>query len=64
MRILLVHADKFSFRVTGETSVALPAELEKTGRQGEVNEALVAFVAAEKGDEANIASVAEHRGPR
>jgi len=59
MRILLVHADKFSFRVTGETSVALPAELEKTGRQGEVNEALVAFVAAEKGDEANIASVAE-----
>ncbi|RLB87623.1 MAG: threonine--tRNA ligase [Deltaproteobacteria bacterium] len=59
MRILLVHADKFSFRVTGETSVALPAELEKAGRQGEVNEALVAFVAAEKGDEANIASVAE-----
>jgi threonyl-tRNA synthetase len=59
MRILLIHVDKFSFRVTGETSVSLPTELEKTGSEGEVGEALVAFMAAEKGDDANVTSVAE-----
>jgi threonyl-tRNA synthetase len=59
MRILLIHADRFSFRVTGETSVALPAELEKTGSGGQVNEALVVFAAAEKGDDADAASVAD-----
>ena len=57
MRILLVHADRFSFRVTGETSVAMPGELEKAGREGEVDESLVVFIAAEKGDEADIDSV-------
>lgn len=57
MRILLIHADKFSFRVTGETSVAMASELEKTGQGGEVSESLVVFVAAEKGDDANIDSV-------
>jgi threonyl-tRNA synthetase len=59
MRILLIHADRFSFRVTGETSVALPAELEKTGSGGQVNEALVVFAAAEKGDDADVESVAD-----
>jgi threonyl-tRNA synthetase len=57
MRILLIHADRFSFRVTGETSVAMPSELEKAGQEGEVSECLVVFVAAEKGDEANVESV-------
>jgi threonyl-tRNA synthetase len=59
MRILLIHADGFSFRVTGETSVALASELEKAGSQGEVGEALVAFMAVEKSDEANLGSVAD-----
>ncbi|NVM22883.1 MAG: threonine--tRNA ligase [Desulfobacterales bacterium] len=59
MRILLIHADKFSFRVTGETPVALASELEKTSSQGEAGETLVVFVAAEKADEANVGSVAE-----
>ena len=59
MRILLIHADRFSFRVTGETSVALPTELEKAKSEGEVGEALVAFMAAEKGDEANVGSVVD-----
>jgi len=59
MRILLVHADTFSFRVTGETSVALPAELDKAGSEGEVGEALVVFIAAEKGDETNVGSVVD-----
>ena len=57
MRILLIHADRFSFRVTGETSVAMPSELQKAGSEGEVAECLVVFVAAEKGDEADIESV-------
>jgi threonyl-tRNA synthetase len=57
MRILLIHADRFSFRVTGETSVAMPSELEKAGPEGEVSESLVVFVAAEKGDDANVESV-------
>ncbi len=59
MRILLIHADTFSFRVTGETSVALPSELKKAVSEGEVAEALVVFMAAEKGDEADAASVAK-----
>ena len=57
MRILLIHADRFSFRVTGETSVAMPSELQKAGSDGEVAECLVVFVAAEKGDEADIESI-------
>ncbi|MBW1743242.1 MAG: threonine--tRNA ligase, partial [Deltaproteobacteria bacterium] len=57
MRILLIHADKFSFRVTGETSVAMPSELEKAGSEGEAPECLVAFMAAEKGDDADVDSV-------
>jgi threonyl-tRNA synthetase len=59
MRILLVHADRFSFRVTGKTSVALPTELDKAKSEDEVGEALVVFVAAEKGDETNIRSVVD-----
>jgi len=58
MRILLIHADRFSFRVTGETSVALPAELEKAGSEGQTGEALVVFLAAEKGDDKDVGSVA------
>ncbi|MCK4790940.1 MAG: hypothetical protein KAV87_44805, partial [Desulfobacteraceae bacterium] len=59
MRILLIHADRFSFRVTGETTVALPGELDKSKSEGDVSEALVAFMAAEKGDNANVGSVAD-----
>ncbi len=59
MRILLIHADRFSFRVTGETAVALPSELEKTSSEGEVDEALVVFMAAEKGDDADVGSVVD-----
>jgi threonyl-tRNA synthetase len=58
MRILLIHADRFSFRVTGETSVALPAELEKAGSEGQAEEVLVVFAAAEKGDDTDVPSVA------
>ena len=57
MRILLIHADRFSFRVTGETSVSMPSELQKASPDGEVAECLVVFVAAEKGDETDVDSV-------
>jgi threonyl-tRNA synthetase len=57
MRILLIHADRFSFRVTGETSVSMPSELQKASPDGEVPECLVVFVAAEKGDETDVDSV-------
>ena len=59
MRILLIHANRFSFRVTGETSVALPSELDKANSEGEVGDALVVFMAAEKGDKSDIGSVAD-----
>ena len=57
MRILLIHADRFSFRVTGETAVAMPTELEKASREGSADECLVVFTAAEKGDDADLDSV-------
>lgn len=59
MRILLIHADRFSFRVTGKTSVATEVELDKASSEGEVTEALVVFVCAEKGDDTGISSVAD-----
>lgn len=60
MRLMTLHADRFSFRVTGKTSVAgfvgdLPRDLE----QGQVEEALIAFVAVEKSDESDARGVAE-----
>ena len=57
MRILLIHADRFSFKVTGETSVAMASELEKASREGEADECLVVFTASEKGDEKDVDSV-------
>lgn len=59
MRILLIHASRFSFHVTEKTSaVSSLAELEEGQRSGSVEDALVAFMAAEKGDEKNPDSVA------
>lgn len=45
--------------MTGETAAAVPSELEKAASEGEVGEALVAFMASEKGDEKGTSSVAE-----
>ncbi|MCD4690595.1 threonine--tRNA ligase [bacterium] len=60
MRILLVHADKFSYHVTEKTSaVSKLAELEETQMKGELGESLVAFMASEKIDERGIESVAK-----
>jgi threonyl-tRNA synthetase len=59
MRILLIHASRFSFHVTEKTSaVSSLAELSDDQRSGSVGDALVAFMASEKGDEKNVESVA------
>jgi threonyl-tRNA synthetase len=51
MRILTIHADRFSFAVTGETDVAGYAKAVATGHQAEqLDEVLVAFIAVETGD--------------
>ncbi len=60
MRVLLIHTDSFRFHVTGETSVARSARaLGEADREGSSGEALVAFVAAEEGDERGLESVAD-----
>jgi len=59
MRVLLIHADRFSYHVTEKTSaVSNLAELDESAMKGSVDEALVAFLASEKSDEKNIDSVA------
>jgi len=60
MRILLIHAEKFSFHVTERTSaVSSLAELDEGARSGAIGESLVAFLASEKPDEDDVESVAE-----
>ena len=59
MRILLIHASKFSFHVTDKTSaVSSLAELNDDQMKGSTGDALVAFMASEKTDEKGIESVA------
>jgi threonyl-tRNA synthetase len=60
MRILLIHASKFSFHVTEKTSaVSSLAELSEDQLKGSVGDVLVAFMASEKTDEKGIDSVAQ-----
>ncbi len=59
MRILLIHAAKFSFHVTEKTSaVSSMAELPEAKRSGSTGDALVAYLSSEKTDEKNVESVA------
>lgn len=59
MRLLLIHASRFSFRVTERTSaVSSLAELPEEMQSGEVDEVLVAFMASEKPDGKDVESVA------
>ncbi len=58
MRILLIHADKFSYHVTEKTSaVSKLTELDESQLKGGCGESLVAFMAVEKSDEKGIESV-------
>ncbi len=51
MRVLLLHADRFSYRVTGDTSITKLLEpISEEAREGSAADALVCMVAVEKGD--------------
>ncbi len=60
MRVLMIHADRFSFHVTGTTAVVQTTveDLPETLRGNESGDALVCFCASEKADEDDPASVA------
>ena len=59
MRVLLIHASRFSFHVTEKTSaVSELAELPENQASAEVGDCLVAFICSEKADEDGIDSVA------
>ncbi len=59
MRLLMIHADRFSFEVTEATSVAEYAgKLADDEGKGQIDEALVAFMAVETSDESDPNDVA------
>jgi threonyl-tRNA synthetase len=59
MRLLTIHADRFSFAVTGDTNVAgFAKEVADEHRAEQLGEVLVAFVAVETGDGAQPQDVA------
>lgn len=58
MRLLLLHADRFAFSVTGEASVAGHAgDPDAATAQSTMDEVLVALVAVEDGDAADVDDV-------
>jgi threonyl-tRNA synthetase len=54
----MIHADRFTFAVTGETSVALRDRADAVTQGVTVEEVVVAFIAVENGDKANPRDVA------
>jgi len=59
MRILMIHADEFSYFVTDRTSaVGKGVELEDDQKGATLGECLVVFCCSEKGDDKGVASVA------
>jgi len=59
MRILMIHADEFSYNVTDVTSaLGKGHELDPEQEKGSTGDALVVFCASEKGDEKGVESVA------
>ena len=59
MRILMIHADEFSYNVTERTgAVGKGHELDPEMEKGSTGDALVVFCASEKGDEKGVESVA------
>ncbi len=65
MRLMMIHADRFSFAVTGKASGAgFLAELEPGDERAQLDEALVAFVTVEERDEAGPHDVAEQAASR
>jgi threonyl-tRNA synthetase len=60
MRLMMIHADRFSFKVTDKTAVAgFSGGLSPGEEQDQVREVLVAFLAVENGDESNAEDISE-----
>lgn len=60
MRLLLIHADRFRFSVTGDAAVAgFTAQLQKDEAHGSMTDGLVAFCAVESVDEDGVADVVQ-----
>lgn len=60
MRILFLHADRFTYEVRSRTKVA--DEAEPVPRKASFDECLVCFVSAEARDEADVSAVARRAG--
>jgi len=59
MRMLLLHADEFSYHVTGDTSITkLLDPIPEAAREGGASEALVCFLAVEEGDAGRLPGLA------
>ncbi|MEE9593429.1 MAG: threonine--tRNA ligase [Thermoplasmata archaeon] len=56
MRILFIHADRFTYEVTERTKYA--EEVSKDELKGSFEDSLVSFISAEKSDEADVAAIA------
>lgn len=58
MRLMMIHTDDFHFHVTDKTSVSkFSKELTDADRSADLGECLVAFIASEKADQKDVASV-------
>jgi threonyl-tRNA synthetase len=65
MRLMMIHADRFSFAVTGKASgVGFLADLAPGEDGAQLEEALVAFMSVEERDEAGPHDVAEQAASR
>jgi threonyl-tRNA synthetase len=65
VRLLMIHADRFSFEVTGRSKATeATSELSPTEESAQIKEVLVAFVSAEKLDESAPRDVAVEAGER
>ncbi len=58
MRILLIHADKFEYEITGK-AIPKPEPLENLAKSGAFRNVLVAFCTVEESDERREAAVAQ-----
>lgn len=60
MRLLLIHADRFKYEVTGKTSISDKSkELDAADKKKEIGESLVAFISVEEQDGENVDGVAQ-----
>jgi len=64
MRLLMIHADRFSYEVTGRTPGATLRALTPEEQKGQVDEVVVGFVSVEKIDETGVDDVVAQAAER